>query len=479
MRKLALGVLVLTGALILAAVAAMWLRPSPIDVQPLDAESAPLSLDGYESSLLVPISITAARLAQILDEQLPRFLDGTEPLDLGDNFRDAKIDYTVDRGAVAFRADDGRVRFSAPLTGRATGSGELCPLGGLLGCSGISESADLGAVVNGTLSNIRLDPDWVVRTDPVRVDVEVTQAEVRLLGDLIPISFRTPLQRLIERQLPDVDGELRRLLEGVDLPSRLEAPWGALHRTVRLSDEPQAWLAVEPRSVGVSPVAVSDDRLTVSVVLSAAMAVNFGDRPAVDRQPLRLQPMPDDARPAFRLEVPVVADLDDLAAELEACCTPVSIPVPGGGSATLSNVTMAEYRGLLLLGTDFALSGWWAPRGTVHLLGNPALEGNTLRLGDLDFSVESSSVLTALAVGPGRGLILDRLQAALRIDMTEYLEEARTVLDATVAELEVGHGVDLRIEIGDVRLADVRAGDGMLVAVAEVSGTAVAEVGAL
>ena len=189
--------------------------------------------------------------------------------------------------------------------------------------------------------------------------------------------------------------------------------------------------------------------------------------------------MPDDARPAFRLEVPVVADLDDLAAELEACCTPVSIPVPGGGSATLSNVTMAEYRGLLLLGTDFALSGWWAPRGTVHLLGNPALEGNTLRLGDLDFSVESSSVLTALAVGPGRGLILDRLQAALRIDMTEYLEEARTVLDATVAELEVGHGVDLRIEIGDVRLADVRAGDGMLVAVAEVSGTAVAEVGAL
>ena len=479
MRKLALGVLVLTGALILAAVAATALRPDPIDVQPPAAESAPLSLDGYESSVLVPVSITAARLAQILEEQLPRSLDGTEPLDLGGNVRDARIDYTVDRGAVAVRADDGRVRFTAPLAGRATGSGELCPLGGLLGCSGISESADLRAVVNGALSNIRLDPDWVVRTDPLQVDVEVTQAEVRLLGDLIPISFRTPLQGLIERQLPEVDAEFRRLLEGVDLPSRLDEPWRALHRTVRLADEPEAWLAVQPRSVGVSPVTVADDRVTVSVVLSAAMAVNFGDRPAVERRPLRLRPMPGDARPAFRLEVPVVADLDDLAAELDACCTPVSVPVPGGGSATLSNVTMAEHRGRLLLGGDFALSGWWAPRGTVHLLGSPVLDADTLRLSDLDFSLESSSVLTALAVGAGRGLILDRLQAALRIDMAGYLEQAKTMLDAAVAELEVGHGVDLGIEIGDVRLADVRAGDGMLVAVAEVTGTAVVEVGAL
>ena len=171
--------------------------------------------------------------------------------------------------------------------------------------------------------------------------------------------------------------------------------------------------------------------------------------------------------------------LDDPAAGLDACCTPVSVPVPGGGSATLSNVTMAEHRGRLLLGGDFALSGWWASRGTVHLLGSPVLDADTLRLSDLDFSLESSSVLTALAVGAGRGLILDRLQAALRIDMTAYLEEAETVLDAAVAELEVGHGVDLGIEIGDVRLADVRAGDGMLVAVAEVTGAAVVEVGAL
>ena len=216
--------------------------------------------------------------------------------------------------------------------------------------------------------------------------------------------------------------------------------------------------------------------MTASVVMSAAVTVNFGDPPEIVRQPLRRRTVPENAAPLFLLRVPVVAELNELASALGDCCSPVSVPLPSGGVATFSNPTLAEHQGGLLLGADFAMSGWWAPRGTVHVLGRPALEGNTLRLDDLEFTVESSSALTGVVAEAARPTLLDHLSDALRIDMTEYHAEAVEELDSAIAELDVAPGVHLGIEVGDADLVAVKAGDGMLAVMGEVRGVATIDV---
>ena len=157
---------------------------------------------------------------------------------------------------------------------------------------------------------------------------------------------------------------------------------------------------------------------------------------------------------------------------------PVAVPLAGDSSLTFSNLTLAEHQGGLLLGADFATSGWGAQRGTVYVLGTPALEANTLRLDDLEFTVESSSVLTAVAAGVARGSILDHLHDALRIDMTPYYAEAATAIESASAGLNVGPGVNLEIEVGDVALVGVHAGDAMLAVVGEVEGAATVRIAA-
>ena len=475
MRKRVVGSLILTAAVILALVLAPSLLPGRIDVRPPALQSSPLTLEGYESSLLVPVSIAASRLVEILNDLLDTSFSGSPPINIGGNVHGERLSYTINRGAIAVRADADRIRITAPLSGRATFRAELCPLGRRLPCSDIRESADLAATARVTLANMSVSPDWVVRAD-TDVDVTVTRAEMRVLGNLIPISFRGALQRRINASLPGLTGQFGRLLDEVDLVSLLEEPWRSMHRTVSLSPDGNAWLAIQPRGLGISSLTASDDILTASVVLSAAVTLNFGDRPAIVQQPLRREAIAENAEPVFRLRVPVVAELDELASALDDCCSPLSVPLPGDGAVTFSSPMLSEHEGGLLLGTDFTMSGWWTPRGTVHLLGTPALEGDTLRLDDLQFTVESSSALAGVLAEAARPAILDRLRDALRIDMTDYYTEAAVALEQVVAELDVGPGVDLGIEVGDVELIGVGAGDGMLAVVGEVTGVATIDV---
>ena len=475
MRKWIVGSLIVTAAVILALILGPSLIPGRIHVRPPALQSSPLSLEAYESSLLVPVSITASRLAEILDDLLDSSFSDSPPINIGGNVHGERLSYIINRGAIAVRADDDRIRITAPLTGRATVRAELCPFGRLLGCSNVRETADLAATARVTLANMSVGPDWVVQVDP-DVSVTVTRAEVRLIGNRIRVCFRGKLQDEINGSLPDLTDEFSRLLETIDLDSLLEEPWDAMHRRISLSSNGNLWLVIQPQGLGISSLTASSDVLTASVVLSATVTVNFGDPPEIDRQPLQRKTVPENAAPAFLLRVPVVAELDELASVLDDCCSPVSVPLPGGGSVTLSNPTLAEHQGDLLLSADFAMSGWWAPRGTVHVLGTPALEGVTLRLDDLEFTVESSSALTGVVAEAARPAILDHLRDALRIDMTEYHAEAAVDLDSAITELNVAAGVDLGIEIGEVELVGVDAGDGMLAVVGEVTGVATIDV---
>ena len=409
MRKWVVGSLIVTSAVILAVVRGPSLLPGRIDVRPPAVQSSPLSLEGYESSLLVPVSITESRLAELLDDRLDRSFSGSPSINIGGNVHGERLSYTINRGTIAVRADDDRIWITAPLSGRATARAEMCPFGRSLGCFAVRESADLAATARVTLANMSVDPDWVVQVAP-DVNIDVTMAEVQLFGDRVPVSFRDELQDEIDDSLPGLTDEFSRLLDAIDLESLLEEPWDSMHRRVSLSPGGNLWLAIQPQGLGISSLTASGGVLTASVVLSAALTVNFGDPPEIGRQPLQRRAFPANAAPVFLLRVPVVAELDELASALDDCCSPVSVPLPGEGTVTFSNPTLTEHRGDLLLSADFAMSGWWTPRGTVHVLGTPALEGNTLRLDDLEFTVESSSALTGVVAEAARPAILDHLR---------------------------------------------------------------------
>ena len=474
MRRLVIAVLTLAGISILGIVG-ITLFSGRIDVSPPELESSPLSLDRHTSSFLVPVSIAASRLALIIDEQMPTTLKGTQGLDIGGNVHGERLDYTIRRGTISAQAYNDRIHLSAPLSGRATARAKLCPFGRRLGCSDIQESADLGATVNVMLSNIYIDSDWEPHAE-LELDVNVSRAEVRLIGNLIPISFRGRLTEEINNALPSLTGEFTELLGEVNLEPMLESVWDSMHRTLKLSKDPDTWLTIEPDSLGVSSLTASSDLFSASIVLSSEMSIHFGAEPVPERRPMRREPIRPDAAPTFRLRVPIMIDLEDLAAELNACCSPISVSLDGDASITFSNLTLREHQGRLLLGAGFTMPGWWTPRGNVYVLATPVLDKNMLRLEEIEFTVESESVLTEVAAEVARSVIIEQLQNTLQIDLSSYYEDAKTSLDSTIDGLDPGQSLDLTVDVDSVKLIDVTAGDGKLAVVGDLTGTATIDV---
>ncbi len=445
-----------------------------IDVPPPEIESLPLQIQGYRSSFLVPVSVTASRLALMINEQAPKRFDGTQGLDIGGEIHGERLHYTIHRGDVSVRANNDRVHFTVPLSGHATAKAEVCPLGTGFVCFDVQETAEIRATINATLSDIQIDSDWKPYAKLERLDVHVTKAEAELLG-FITISFRSILTKELNRALPRLIGVLEDIPNKLDISSMLQSVWDSMHRTIQLSDNPDTWLSVKPAGLGLSPLTAANDLISASVALSSDVAIHFGAEPAIEQRPMRREQIQPDAVPTFRLRAPVTADLNDLAAYLNNRYSPLDTR-HRGAVVTLSNLTLAEYKGRLLLGADFSISGWIRVRGTVYALVTPVLDENTLRLEEFELSVESRNILTELVAGLLRPVIARRLQNRLQIDLATYYRKATVRLNSTVEALEIGRGVNLKVDVGGVRLIDVVAGAGMLTVVAEVTGVATIEV---
>ena len=330
--------------------------------------------------------------------------------------------------------------------------------------------------MNATLSNIRFDgKDWRPHAD-LDLDVDVTKAKVRLLGNLIPISFKGKLTKEINSKIPDLIGQFDDLLDEIDVNSMLAPAWNSMHRTLQLSREPDTWLTIEPVSLGMSSVSATSDLISASIFLSSDVSIHFGVKPETEQRPILRKTIQPDAIPTFRIRIPIMAELDELTAQLNTCCSPVFVSLNGDESLIFSNLTLREHRGRLLMGADFAVSGWWKPHGTLYILATPALNENTLQLKNLEFTVKSKSVLTKVASkvasDMARPLIVEQLKNTLQIDLAPYYEEANERLASAVDKLNMEQDVNLTVKIDRVELINVSAGDGKLALVGELVGVA-------
>lgn len=451
--------------------------PRRIDVKPPATETSPLSLGRHTSSFVVPVSVTADKVAREINKKTPDSIKGEQDLNI-DIVRGERLYYTISRGTVDVRAHKNRIHLGTQLYGRATAKAKLCPLGKLLGCTTIRESADIRANVNATLSEIYLDANWKPHAD-LDVDVDVTKAEVRILGNLIPISLRGKVSREINNAIPDLKNEFGRLTEGMDTDTLIANAWDEMHRTVRLASDPDFWLGIQPTSVGISSIAADNDVITATVLLSSSFVVQLDDKPAIQRRPLQRAQIEADANPEFRLRVPVLADLDDLSRRLNACCTPISLSHDGREAIAFSDLTLSVNGERLLVQANFSTPRWWKPSGTVYVQGVPMLESDILRFEQLSLSVESEEALTQAAAGLAQSVVLDQLQRVLRVDMRHYYDEARVRIDSAVESLKAESSVGLTVDVESVRLSDVLLGDGKLALVAELSGAATIDVTSL
>lgn len=432
--------------------------------------SRPLALPPLESSVDVPVSVSLDRLLAMLEEHAPKTISGVESPNVPGNVDQERLDWSASRGRLEISPASGGITVGTTVTGRATLRARFCPGGEMLPCKDFRETADLGARVSISLTDIRLGRDWKLKAT-LTPNISLTQAESRLFG-FIKMSFRSELSAGINAAIPKVQSAFDNFLDKLDVRQQVERAWAAADHIIPVADTPPVWMVVEPIGIAVAPVQVAEGQLSSTLRLVAKVKTMLGERPDDNKAsiPSDMLELPD-APTSFALQVPVILPLPTVAGEVRSCCLPLVIPT-GSSTVTVSDIALSEGDGKLVIEAAFS-SGWLRSHGKVYLEGVPVLsaDGHFLSVHDLDFSVDTRERLADGVAELLKPVVLEKFADAIRIDLRPHYEDGLKQARGRLANLSLGQGINVSTDLRSVGVEHLLLGDGAVGVVAVARGS--------
>ena len=163
MRKILFGVLVAIVAVVVAALAALFLWPAGPERKPLLADSPPLQPVTRTSVVIAPAAIALSAIRDAMEAQAPRDLAGKRDNPLGQLLTNAELGWTITRGPLALTGRADGLTIVAPLNGTFRLTGQIgAQVGNITGTLGGIVNEQLGKQM-GSLTGRMLDQRADVR----------------------------------------------------------------------------------------------------------------------------------------------------------------------------------------------------------------------------------------------------------------------------------------------------------------------------
>ena len=460
-----LGVTVIAGA----AVAVLLFTLSAIKPARPEVVNGPLQIEPYESTITIPVAVPISKIQAEVNSVLPRNFNGEQGFNIGGNVHDERLTYTASRGDVSVTSSDGKLRFQMNINGRARASVEHCPGGRLLGCDTVTETATLAATVGADVSNISIDHNFNLTAD-LEPRINVTQAEIRILGDLIPISLRSETESAIRSAFPRLQSQFQQLLTNLDIQARIQEAWDGAEHIVPLRRNPPIWIALQPTTLSVGAVQIGEDEISASAGLGITAVTTIGEKPDVPKPsvPDTLTPISDFG---FNVKLPILASLKEMQSQLKSCCLPFSLQLSGEENVSFNDVYLYENRGALIVGLDFN-TGFLDAHGRLYLEGRPTLseDKTVITFSSLTFDLRTERALLEGASELARPYIIEELERQLVIDVAHLFESAIEDSRDDLSEISLGQGVRAYLTVDEVALDDLLVGDNKVAAILGAAG---------
>lgn len=299
----------------------------------------------------------------------------------------------------------------------------------------------------------KVTADW-----KVNVEVYYTGLAEALADDLRvgPISIKprgivegitNPLQRTLSGLIGN------KLNEKFPLRVQVAQAWSAAHKAILLDKNYHAWLKITPRELLLYPLYAKDNQLRLSVGLRSYAEVVVGPEPA----PQPVTPLPNltlaggsDNR--FR----VALNTDLFYRDLLTIASPLLLNKELGSDGKSIIVTGIDLYGngerlVVKLDTTGSLDG------TFYLAGRPVFDPRTNRFSmqDLDFDLQSKSLLMASADWFLHGVIKNTIQEKLNLDLTPQLTQARELAGKAMARVNLADNIYLTGSVKALTVNDV------------------------
>jgi len=384
------------------------------------------------STLNIPIEASTGELANILSQAVRRDLYKGTANTWG---MTAEV---VRNGPISVSAADNYLYVTLPIS--------LSLRYGMFETSAISLKLKFKATAG-------ITPDWRLHAEIYYQGLSDLLAEEVAIG---PLSIRPrkivegitqPVQRLLSDLLAQKINDL------IPLKAQVAKVWSTAQRPIMLDRNYNAWLRLTPREVLLYPLSAQNNRVRLSVGISTGAELVVGPEPA----PQPLLPLPNlKLVNTFDKTFRISLNADLFYKDLRAVAASLLLNKPfdsDGRSITIRDFDLYGNgdRIVIKLETQGSLDG------VFYLTARPAFNPQTsvFSVEDVDFDMQSKSLLLTSADWFLHGAIRGMIQDKLNMNLNQQLERSRRLAGQSLARVPLVDHVFLKGDIKDLKFNGV------------------------
>jgi len=399
--------------------------------RPMD-EAFRTALKKEISSLNVPIEVSSEEVAKVLNQAIRRELYKGSTKTRG---------VTADilrNGQIVVSAADNYIYFTLPVTMSLS--------------YGMFETAAIPLNLK-FRANPRVSPDWKLNAEIHYIGLSDLLAEDTGVGPISikPRSIVEEITKPLQQVLSDLIN--RKINEKFPLKSQVARAWNAVQKPVSVDRSRNAWLKLTPREVMLSPLQTRNNRIRLSVGINSFAELAVGPEPAA-APPLPLPNLKLVNTLDRNFRIALNADLS--YADILKIASPLLLDKELNSDGKTVIIKDLDLYGngdkfVVKVATEGSLEG------VFYLTGTPRFDPltNIFSVEDVDFDMQTRSLLLKSADWFLHSMIRSRIQERLNMDLTQRLEQARDIAGKAIAQVQLADHVLLRGNIKSLQFSDV------------------------
>lgn len=301
--------------------------------------------------------------------------------------------------------------------------------------------------------NARVTPDWRVfaevyftgLTDQLVDEIGIGPLSIR------PRSIIEGVTVPVQRTISDLVG--RRLNERFLLKPEVAKVWNAAQKPILLDKNYNAWLKLTPQEAMIYPFYAQNRQIRLSVGLKTYAELVVGpEPPASPPAPLPNLKIVNGNDRSFK----VALHTDLFYSDVIKIAAPLLLNRElgsDGKSVILKHLDIYGNGEQLVIKLETAGS----LDGTLYLTARPVFnpQTNLFSVEDIDFDIQTQSLLLSTAAWFMHGTIKDAIKEKLNMDLTQRLNQARELADRSLSRVPLAENLFLTGSLKTIRLNDV------------------------
>jgi len=296
-------------------------------------------------------------------------------------------------------------------------------------------------------------PDWKLHTEIYYIGLSDLFSEQIGIGPLSikPRSIIDGLTQPVQRVISDMAD--RKISEMFPLKAQVANAWNAAQKPVLLDKNYGVWLKLTPREVVLSPLYAQNNKVKLSVGITTFAEMVVGpEPPAPPPVPLPNLKLVNSFDKRFRIAM----NTDLYYRDLLKIASPLLL-----NKEFISDGKRITIQGLDLYGNGDKVVVKLVTKGSLdgvlYLTGKPRFDPQTniFSVGDVDFDMQTQSLLMQTADWFLHGAIRGMLEEKLNMDLTQRLEQSRETVQKALANVKLVDHVLLKGNITTLKFSDV------------------------